>query len=569
MKKLQKKQISIAAVAVFVAFVVTGWTMTAVAAKRTVCTITVNSANEKEAFRRHLPKDQYEFVELLERGRADWLESACRRQVHCDVLIVSGHFNGVEFYSDQVDIDDSLPIQEMERASCSASCPGLFSQVKEVYMFGCNSLNPESIPSVAAEIQKSLERSGQSPAEAARAARTLAARHPQSIRDAARRLFVDVHAIYGFSSVAPLGPTAASLIDRYFQSSPGERIGNGSPNRRLLGSFAAHSMTVVSGLSSSDPAARDRAQACRFVDARLSAAEKVAFIHQLLRRDAAEARVFLDEIESFVATLTDSDRQERHLAAALADVAGDEDSRTRFLTFARESDQPAVRVRMIGVARALGWLSAPDYHAELLALIRDLLAKPSMTTSDVDVVCSMKDEQKLEGAPTELEASQQTADRIDHAAVLACLGSPDHHKLMLRALASSSAEEMRMAEVYFRHRPISDRHELQQAATSIASMTASDMQARAIDVLAHNRLSDRESVAEVMRLFPSAKSIDVQKAIAGLIIRSDYHAIATPDTVRMLQRTRLKSSGGEDIIDIVIRRLAAASLAVTVSEDGG
>ena len=72
-----------------------------------------------------------------------------------------------------------------------------------------------------------------------------------------------------------------------------------------------------------------------------------------------------------------------------------------------------------------------------------------------------------------------------------------------------------------------------------------------------------------MRLFPSAKSIDVQKAIAGLIIRSDYHAIATPDTVRMLQRTRLKSSGGEDIIDIVIRRLAAASLAVTVSEDGG
>src|SRR5215831_3143392 len=325
MKKLQKRQISIAAVAVFVAFVVTGWTMTAVAAKRTVCTITVNSANEKEAFRRHLPK--YEFVELLERGRADWLESACRRQVHCDVLIVSGHFNGVEFYSDQVDIDDSLPIQEMERASCSASCPGLFSRVKEVYMFGCNSLNPESIPSVAAEIQKSLERSGQSPAEAARAARALAARHPQSIRDASRRLFVNVPAIYGFSSVAPLGPTAASLIDRYFQSSPGERIGSGSPNRRLLASFAAHSMTVVSGLSSSDPAARDRAQACRFVDARLSAAEKVGFIHQLLRRDTAEARVFLDEIESFIATLAEADRQEAPLAAALAEVSGDEDSR--------------------------------------------------------------------------------------------------------------------------------------------------------------------------------------------------------------------------------------------------
>jgi len=496
MKKLQKRQISIVAVAVFVVgFVATGWTMAAVAAKRTVCTITVNSANEKEAFRRHLPKDDYEFVELLERGRSDWLESACRRQVHCDVLIVSGHFNGVEFYSDQVDIDDFLPIQEMERASCSASCPGLFSQVKEVYLFGCNSLNPESIPSVGAEIQKSLERSGQSPAEAARAARALAARHPQSIRDASRRLFVNVPAIYGFSSVAPLGPTAASLIDRYFQSSPGERIGSGSLNRRLLASFAAHSMAVVSGLSSSDPAARDRAQACRFIDARLSAAERIAFIHQLLRRDTAEARVFLDEIESFVATLTDSDRQEPPLAVALADVAGDEESRTRFLKFARDVDQPAVRVRMIGVAQALGWLSATDYRGELLALIRDLMAKPSMTTADVDVVCSMKEEQKLEGALAELEASQQSAERIDHAAALACLGSPEHHKLMLRALGSPSAEEMRMAEVYFRHRPISDPQELQQAAASIAAIAASDMQARAIDILAHSHLSDAESVA--------------------------------------------------------------------------
>jgi len=43
------------------------------APKQTVCTITVNSADEKEAFRRHLPPDRYRFVELVERGRADWL----------------------------------------------------------------------------------------------------------------------------------------------------------------------------------------------------------------------------------------------------------------------------------------------------------------------------------------------------------------------------------------------------------------------------------------------------------------------------------------------------------------
>jgi hypothetical protein len=64
------------------------------AAKTTVCTITVNSPNEKDAFRRNLPKDKFEFVELLERGRRDWLASACQQKVQCDVLVISGHFGG-------------------------------------------------------------------------------------------------------------------------------------------------------------------------------------------------------------------------------------------------------------------------------------------------------------------------------------------------------------------------------------------------------------------------------------------------------------------------------------------
>ena len=71
----------------------------AAAAKQTVCTITVNSADEKETFRRHLPAAKYRFVELVERDRPDWLASACRTAVACDVLIVSGHYDGgTEFF---------------------------------------------------------------------------------------------------------------------------------------------------------------------------------------------------------------------------------------------------------------------------------------------------------------------------------------------------------------------------------------------------------------------------------------------------------------------------------------
>ena len=87
------------------------------AAKSTVCTITVNSADEKQTFRRYLPEDKYQFVELVERGRPDWLASACRQQVRCDVLIISGHFNGSEFFSEHLDSNEFMTFAEMERAS--------------------------------------------------------------------------------------------------------------------------------------------------------------------------------------------------------------------------------------------------------------------------------------------------------------------------------------------------------------------------------------------------------------------------------------------------------------------
>src|SRR5258708_1443978 len=92
------------------------------AQKSTVCTVTVNSSDERDTFRKYLPEEKYDFVELVERGRPDWLASACRHQVHCDVLVVSGHFAGTEFYSSKLDVNESLPVDEIERAQCSASC---------------------------------------------------------------------------------------------------------------------------------------------------------------------------------------------------------------------------------------------------------------------------------------------------------------------------------------------------------------------------------------------------------------------------------------------------------------
>src|SRR4030042_1298434 len=97
---------------------------------------------------------------------------APRRQgVLCDLLVISGHFDdGSEFYSDRLGVRESLAVAEMERVSCSDSCPGLFSQLKEVYLFGCNTLNADAVNSTTPEVGRSLVRAGDTAAAAGRPA---------------------------------------------------------------------------------------------------------------------------------------------------------------------------------------------------------------------------------------------------------------------------------------------------------------------------------------------------------------------------------------------------------------
>jgi len=538
------------------ALLVAAWAHDVRADKKTVCTITVNSPDEKEIFRRSLPQDDFQFVELVERGRPDWLASACSKDVRCDLLLISGHFDdGTEFYSDRLDARESLPVDEMERASCSDSCPGLFSQLKEVYLFGCNTLEAQPLRSTSAEIGRSLIRSGHSPADAERLSRVLNERHGESNRDRMRHIFKDVPVIYGFSSKAPLGKTAGPMLDRYFQSGASGEIGSGRASPKLLSLFAPVSMTVATGSSDSDRHAGYRQDVCHFSDDRLSAAQKLAFVHQLLGREMAEVRMFLDHIEKYAASLSDTERKEPTVARALDEIARDEAARTRYLDFVRDADQPSVRARMIGLAANLGWLSPAEKRAELMRMIGDQLAKNAVSSAEVGLACALNKDHELDQELHRLQLQPAQADKVTNAAVLACLGSTEAHARILRALTSPNDEEVQIAQVYLHYSPISDPTELRGVATGIARMNGSDAQVRALDTLARYRLSDRESLEELTRLFPRAKSVSVQRAIAGILIRSDFHAIATPELVKTLRQSRLKSPDGADLIDVLIRRL--------------
>jgi hypothetical protein len=528
----------------------------AAAEKQTVCTITINSADEQKVFRRFLPADKYQFVELVERNRPDWLASACQAKFTCDVLIISGHYGeGNEFFAEALNVRDSLPIAELERVSCSGSCPSLFSKLKEVYLFGCDTLSPRPQHSTSAEITRSYVREGQSAAEAARLTRLVNAVRGESSRDRMRLVFKDVPVIYGFSAAAPLGPTAASLLSRHFQTAGAGAVGKGHASSGLLQQFSRNGLASARGMAAGDALAPLRRDVCSFANDSTTDAQKLDALHEILHRPTAEARLMLDRIERLTAAIDERKRQQPEVAQALARIAGDTGARDRYLAFARDADEPQTRTRMINVAHGLGWLSREQRREELVRMTTDMLARKSIAGTDVALACAVNKGHELDGALDAKAPAGGYPGDVGHSAILACMGNADAHERTLKGLVSPEDADVRLAQTYLLHRPIADPGELRAVTRAIAGMRASEAQARALDTLARHYVSDRESLETLKQLFAKTRSAAVQNAIAGVLIRADPKSITRAELLRTLREYRLKASPGDNMVDALIQRL--------------
>jgi hypothetical protein len=514
------------------AFVCAGIVLEARGEEKTVCTITVNSADEKEALRARLPPDRYRFVELLEKGRPDWLKSSCARAVSCDVLVISGHFNaGDTFYSDRVAVGDSLSMDELERASCSDSCPALFGRLKEVYLFGCESLDTRGSGNAAA--------------------------HGENGRARMQRIFANAGVIYGFSGPAPVGPTAGMLLHRHFDTAPGQ-FGTGLPSAALLRAFAQNQMTTARGARFSTPAARNREQACRFFDDRVAPATKLAQVHATMRRDMVEASAQLERIEALLASLTEAERGAPEFHLALATISADDATRARFLGAARATPGAARRLRMIALAETLGWLTPEGRRAERAAMVAQLLAAGSLGFAEAELVCALDEPLELGRELARLGIPAAKAGASGASAALACLGDAQARRRSLAALASPNDRDVQAAQVYLRHRPVVDAGELLALARDVGDMLGSSAQVRALDALARLHITDARVLDELMDLFAASRSMSVQSAVAEVFLRAGIEAIAHPGLAALLRRHRIGAPGRDDLVEALLRRLAAA-----------
>src|SRR6185503_9287216 len=190
------------------------------------------------------------------------------------------------------------------------------------------------------------------------------------------------------------------------------------------------------------------------------------------------------------------------------------------------------------LAQALGWLSPDDLRAELVQMINDVVAGP-MGFVEVDLVCSLNLNHDLDRELANVKVPAMRAGKATHAAALACLGSREGHAQVLRALASADDQDVQAAQAYLRHRPPS-REELRDVALGIAKRAGNGIPVRALDTLARLHIADREVLEELTRSFAAAKTVNVQRAIAEIFLRSDPKAIPRLELAAALRQHRLK-----------------------------
>ena len=115
--------------------------------RQRICTMTINSPDEKNAFIEHSKKinESVDYIELVPNDKSHqrntWLNSVCdqlvEKKVTCDQFILSSHF-GPRIYGDS---KKEIDLDFLETKSCSQTCSNLFSKVKQTYLFACNSLS--------------------------------------------------------------------------------------------------------------------------------------------------------------------------------------------------------------------------------------------------------------------------------------------------------------------------------------------------------------------------------------------------------------------------------------------
>ncbi len=191
--------------------------------RKTVCSVTVNSNDEREAFRSELDPTYYKWVELLPQNPTGgfiprnniWIKRACEQKIKCDIMVFSGHFASTFLGESGFEVK----LEDLTKFSCGSDCKDLFDSVSQVYLFGCNTLSEKNQDSrTPSEYRNILVEDGLTPHTAQRIAARRYTPYGMSIREEIRHVFPNAKQIFGYEGPGPTGPSIKNKLKTFIKT---------------------------------------------------------------------------------------------------------------------------------------------------------------------------------------------------------------------------------------------------------------------------------------------------------------------------------------------------------------
>jgi len=266
-------------------------------------------------------------------------------------------------------------------------------------------------------------------------------------------------------------------------------------------------------------------------------------MHVTLGGSMAEVRMSFGRIEKFFATLSESGARRPCVRALARALAGDSAARTSYLALTRETEDPALRVRMIGLARSTGWLTREEQRVEQARMIGDMLAANAVGYGEVDLICS--------STPIARWIASSTCSRSRRC--------PPMPRRVPAARHASAAHRPRERGPRARQRqrrgcpgraglpsspPPHRSGRAARAGLGNLEHAAGPRPGRALETLARHHISDREVLDRMARLYASARSASVQRAVAEVFCGRTTARWAGDSLLELLRQHRCSESRG-------------------------
>ncbi len=411
-------------------------------ATKTICSMTLNSADEAEIFRQRLEPQGFKFVELVPKSKnPNWFKDACASGIRCDALIISGHYGGL-FFGEKS--SSTISMAEMESASCSNSCPGILDAPREVFLMGCNTLATQKRDHRTFEQYLNVLVGDGIPLDFAE--QVVSSRYSQqgfSLEKRFAAIFPKVSRLYGFSSTGPLGPAAAARLGKYLSATPDyDRHLTALPTSKAANTALVRAFGGTSFQETLPAVALAKESRDLFCAMRGDEKEKTNAVREIVQSNRLTG--FFDSLASQIGTGSETIASFR----GLFDSTTNSSVRASLERIAKQQPGFAtIQYQVLKVSYGLGLITQDDYVTRVNSILRDSL-KQELTYQKVSQLCEIAKQEPYAISPGTKSLYQLSRQSPYFMLMLGCfhtLGSELKEFLQDKIVNPSRPEERTIA----------------------------------------------------------------------------------------------------------------------------